>query len=128
MAAKTPEDMTRVWTEAFNRGDLDALMDCYEPDCVLTRSSGPNVVGREGIRALFGAAFVNRPRMETSVRKIITNGELALCYGDWTLRGTNPDGTPRANSGKSVEVLRRQVDGTWRYILDDPFATGVSAR
>lgn len=64
--------------------------------------------------------------MEVTTRKVISTGELALCYGEWTLRGTNADGTPRAVSGKSVEVPRRQVDGTWRYSLDDPFSTGVS--
>lgn len=126
MPAKSPEAMTRVWSEAFNGGDLDAVVDLYEPNAVLTRSSGPPIVGREAIRQAFTAFLATRPRMEATTRKVINMGEVALCYGDWSLRGTNPDGTPRAVSGKAVEVLRRQPDGTWRYILDDPFSTGVS--
>ena len=125
MGAKSPEEMIRVWVEAFNRGDLEAIVDLYEPDAVLARSSGPPTTGRAEIRQAFTAFFATRPRMEATTRTIIRTADLALCYGDWSLRGTNADGTPRAVSGKSVEVLRRQADGTWRYILDDPFATIV---
>lgn len=122
MAAKNPEEMTRVWSEAFNRGDLDALVDLYEPGAVLTRSSGPSISGREGIRQAFTAFLTGRPRIEATTRKVVSMGELAVTYGDWRLRGTNPDGSPRAISGRSVEVLRRQADGTWRYVIDDPFS------
>jgi uncharacterized protein (TIGR02246 family) len=117
--------MSRVWKEAFNSGDLDAIVDLYEPSAVLARSSGPAIVGRQAIREAFTAFLTNRPHMEVTTRKVLNMGEIALCYGDWSLRGTNADGTPRAVSGKAVEVLRRQPDGTWRYLVDDPFSTGV---
>jgi uncharacterized protein (TIGR02246 family) len=123
MPAKSPEEMTRVWSDAFNGGDLDALVDLYEPDAVMTRSSGPVIAGRDAIRQAFTAFLASRPQMEATTRKVISTGEIALCYGDWSLRGANADGTPRAVSGKAVEVLRRQPDGTWRYVLDDPFST-----
>ena len=126
MGASSPENMIRVWTDAFNRGDLEAIVDLYEPEAVLARSSGPPIVGRAAIRDAFTAFLSTRPRMEATTRKIIATGDLALCYGDWSLRGTNADGTARAASGKSVEVLRKQGDGGWRYILDDPYSTGVS--
>ena len=126
MPAKSPEEMIRVWSDAFNRGDLDAVVALYEPAAVLMRSSGPPIVGRDAIRQAFAAYPSSRPRIDASNRKVMNMGEIALIYGDWTLRGTNADGTPRAISGKSVEVLRRQADGTWCYVVDDPFSTGVS--
>jgi uncharacterized protein (TIGR02246 family) len=126
MGAKSPEDMIRVWTDAFNRGELDAIVELYEPEAVLARSSGPPIVGRAAIREAFTAFLATRPRMEATTRTVMSTADLALCYGNWSLRGTNADGTPRAISGKSVEILRKQTDGSWRYILDDPFSTGVS--
>ncbi|MBM3219451.1 MAG: DUF4440 domain-containing protein [Candidatus Rokubacteria bacterium] len=126
MRPLTPEDMTRIFSEAFNRGDLEAVVDLYEPEAVLARSSGPAIVGREAIRHAYTAYLSTRPRMDVAARAIIKTGDLALCYGEWTMRGTNADGTPRAVSGKAVEVLRRQPDGTWRFVLDDPFSTGVA--
>jgi uncharacterized protein (TIGR02246 family) len=126
MPAKSPEEMARVWSDAFNRGDLEAVVDLYEPNAVLTRSSGPVITGRDAIRQAFTAFLASRPHMEATTRKVISTDEIALCYIDWSLRGTHQDGTPRAVSGKAVEVLRRQPDSTWRYVLDDPFSTGVS--
>jgi len=37
---------------------------------------------------------------------------------------TGPDGQPTAMAGKAIEVVRRQADGTWRFIVDDPWARG----
>ncbi len=31
---------------------------------------------------------------------------------------------PAQMSGHGVEVARRQSDGTWLYVIDDPFALG----
>ncbi len=35
---------------------------------------------------------------------------------------TGPDGNPLEMSGTCAEVARRQADGTWKYVLLDPFA------
>lgn len=126
MGASSPEDMIRLWTDAFNRGDLEAIVELYEPEAVLARSSGPPIIGRAAIREAFTAFLSTRPSMKASTHKILSTADLALCYGEWSLRGTNADGTARAVSGKSVEILRKQSDGSWRYILDDPYSTGVS--
>lgn len=53
---------------------------------------------------------------------VIRNGDLALCQGEWTLQRVDPAGAASEIVGRSVEVLRRQPDGTWCYLIDDPFA------
>jgi hypothetical protein len=35
--------------------------------------------------------------------------------------GHSGTASTRANSGDTNEVIRRQADGTWRYVIDDPF-------
>ena len=39
----------------------------------------------------------------------------------WNLKGTGPDGSAVELSGESVEILRRQADGTWKFIIDSPW-------
>ena len=118
MAAQSPEDMIRVWSDAFNRGDVDALLACYEDGCTLTRPTSPPITGHSAIRALFTAMLAGRPAIGARTRKIVRGGDLALCYGEWTLHTKDPEGVPMTVDGKSVEVLRRQPDNTWKYILD----------
>ena len=39
----------------------------------------------------------------------------------WVLEGTGPDGKPIKMEGQSAEVARRQPDGTWLFVIDNPF-------
>jgi ketosteroid isomerase-like protein len=48
-------------------------------------------------------------------------GDLALTTGKWRLQGTGADGKPVDMTGQSVEVARRQADGSWRYVIDAPW-------
>jgi ketosteroid isomerase-like protein len=40
MAATTPEQIHRVFEDRFNAGDLDGLMELYEPDAAPDRPAG----------------------------------------------------------------------------------------
>ncbi|HET7755343.1 MAG TPA: hypothetical protein VFK85_15650 [Anaeromyxobacteraceae bacterium] len=47
-----------------------------------------------------------------------------LDAGRWTLEGTGEGGKPVRLEGRSVEVARRQPDGSWLYVMDAPFGVG----
>jgi ketosteroid isomerase-like protein len=58
-----------------------------------------------------------------NILKVVRVGDdLAVLYNDWTMAAKAPDGNPFEMTGKAVEVVRRQPDGSWRFVLDDPFA------
>ena len=51
MPAHTPEDVDRLFSEAFNAGDLDALMALYEPGASITAEPGGQaIIGTTAIR------------------------------------------------------------------------------
>jgi ketosteroid isomerase-like protein len=39
----------------------------------------------------------------------------------WTLNGTSPEGGPVEIAGQTSDVLRRQSDGNWLIVIDNPF-------
>lgn len=45
----------------------------------------------------------------------------------WTLTGAGPDGKPVQMSGMSSDILRRQSDGKWLIIVDNPWGTAILA-
>jgi ketosteroid isomerase-like protein len=57
-------------------------------------------------------------RMETTYG--VESGDTALLRGKWLLRGTGPDGQTVELRGNSIEILRRQSDGNWRFVIDHP--------
>jgi ketosteroid isomerase-like protein len=43
-----------------------------------------------------------------------------LTQAKWSVIGTDPDGKPVTMSGRSADVVRRQADGTWKFVIDNP--------
>jgi ketosteroid isomerase-like protein len=40
--------------------------------------------------------------------------------GNWTLKGPGPDGKDIEANGRFADVVRRQSDGSWLYVIDNP--------
>ena len=57
----------------------------------------------------------------TQVRRVFEADDLVLSFSDWNLTGAVPDGEAVEMSGQTSDVLRRQPDGTWRFVIDIPF-------
>jgi ketosteroid isomerase-like protein len=68
MAATTPEQIHRVFEDRFNAGDLDGLMELYEPDAALIAQPGSVAHGNKQARAALQGflALKGRIRLETS--------------------------------------------------------------
>jgi len=123
MTARTPEEMVRLWEEHFVAGNLDALVALYEPDAALVAQPGEVVIGTEAIREDLGGLLAMRPTFNLEGRKVLQTGDIALSFADWTLVGTSPDGEPIELAGHTSDVLRRQPDGTWRFVIDNPWGS-----
>jgi uncharacterized protein (TIGR02246 family) len=119
MPATTPEQIHRLFEEAFNAGDLDGLMELYEPDAALIAQPGSVAHGSEEARAALQGFLALKGRIRLDTKLVVTVGELAYLSNSWSLRGTGPDGNPVVLGATTAEVARRQTDGSWRYVIDN---------
>jgi uncharacterized protein (TIGR02246 family) len=111
--------MHRAFQDAFNAGDSDGLAGLYEEDAVL-RLGGQIVAGRDAIRETIDGFFAMQPVMTIETRSVLESSEgVALLDGRWTLAGTGPDGSEVRMAGRNNEVIRRQPDGAWRFLIDN---------
>jgi uncharacterized protein (TIGR02246 family) len=108
------------FARCFNAGDLEGLLDLYEPEAVFVRGPGQHVAGRAAIREALQEFLNTRGQITFRTRHAVQHGDIALLSNQWTLRGTGADGKPFTMTGKTSEVLRRQPDGRWLYIIDHP--------
>jgi len=113
MPASTPQEVHLLFKRAFNAGDVEAILALYEPDAVLVTGGKP-VSGHDAIRAAYDAFLSSGARMKLDIRIVIESGELAVLHGAWSL------GPPSATQGVSTEVVRRQPDGSWMFVIDNP--------
>jgi uncharacterized protein (TIGR02246 family) len=125
MSLSTPQDCDREFERRINAGDLEGLVALYEARATFVPQAGDPVTGAQAIRAALAGFVAMRPTLKMDVRKVVTAGDdVAVLYNDWSMSATLPDGKPLATTGKAIEVVRRQADGTWRFIADDPFGRG----
>jgi uncharacterized protein (TIGR02246 family) len=121
MGARTPEDLDRLFAQALNSGDIEALMRLYEPQAALRPAPGQVIQGHAAIRAALQGFIAMKPTIELSPRSLGQCDDLALITASWTLKGTGQDGKPVQMTGNSIEVARRQADGTWLFAIDTPW-------
>jgi ketosteroid isomerase-like protein len=129
MAVTSPDDMHRVFSEAFNRGDLDALVDLYEDEAAfLPQPGAPAVVGKGDVReALKAFVGLQDASIAIETKASVETGDLAFNIGRWCLTAVDPEGKPLTLGATTSEVLRRQPDGTWRYVIDNPWGDALVA-
>jgi ketosteroid isomerase-like protein len=121
MAVMRPEDMNSAFAEAVNSGDIGCVIALYEPEALLAPQPGARASGLEEIRAAINDLLRLGGTMASRNVWCMQVGELALLQGEWDLSGTAPDGSPLKLSSRTAEVVRRQPDGSWRYVIDHAF-------
>jgi uncharacterized protein (TIGR02246 family) len=126
MPARSPEDTHALVEAALNAGDLEGLLDAYEQDAQLVvPPDGRRVSGRAELREALRPMLALRPKARLEVVDKLEVDGLALTYGRWTMVGTEPGGAAVELEGRGTVVSRRQPDGTWLIVLDNPVGLGV---
>jgi uncharacterized protein (TIGR02246 family) len=123
MSRGTPEELLKSVVDGINAGDLEALMTLYEPDAAFAAQPGTLAHGSAGIRASLGGFIAMKGTLDLRVTRVLRASDLALVAGDWSFNGTGPGGAPVTLTGHNADVLRRQPDGSWRFVIDNPWGT-----
>lgn len=108
--ALQPEDLTRLFVERANERDFVGVAELYEEKAVMAYPPGQVTLGRDAIQALWEKILANGPHFEQEPPLP------TLISGDIALTST----APKDNAGARAQVARRQSDGTWLRLLDQP--------
>jgi uncharacterized protein (TIGR02246 family) len=106
---------------AVAAGDMNSILATFEPNAVMVGQPGMLAVGTPALREAFNHFLALKPKITIVSQDVIQAGDIALHSYTWKMSGKTPDGNPVEQSGLSVVVLRKQPDGRWLMVIDNPF-------
>lgn len=116
----SPEDVIRRFERLLGAGDVDGLLELYEPAAAFRTPAGL-VTGHDAIRGALKELVALKPVISGDIQKVVEADGTALLINRWVLDGAAPDGSAVQMSGVSADIMRRRPDGSWRVLVDDPW-------
>ena len=94
--------------EAMNAHDIEAFVDCFEPDYRSEQPAHPDraFAGREQVRANWSSIFEDVPDVRGEL--VRTAGSDAEEWGEWHISGTRRDGSRMEMRGVIINDIREQ--------------------
>jgi ketosteroid isomerase-like protein len=118
MSATSPEQICRLFQKYMAEGDLESLLDIYDPEAVFLNRAGEVKKGKEGLRGEIAPLAAAKAAFHFKIKQVVQSGDIALMHTEWTVS------SPQAMFVYAIEVARRRPDGTWRWLIGDPFTVG----
>jgi uncharacterized protein (TIGR02246 family) len=118
VAVSKPTDIHAAVEQAFNAGDLDGLVGLYEKDARMVTPGGSVAEGVDAIREQWTGFLAMNGRMTLRTRFAVEMDDIALLRNDWSFASNDAQ-----LASSAAEVVRRQSDGAWRYVIDHPFGS-----
>ncbi len=125
MPTTTPQAMLNELIDRFNAGDIDGVLTHYEPDAISIDKSGNTSTGEENLRNAFEAFFAMKAQLTLVNVKTIVTGDIGCNYSKWEITGQHSDGKILRIKGSAIDVVRRQMNGSWKIVIDNPWGTAI---
>ncbi len=111
------EEVSASFAAAANANDWGGVAALYTEDAVLMPPNGPAVEGQAAIEAFF-AAYPPFSGFTLNPVEIDGRGDLAFVRGTYSLTLEIEGMEPTPDTGKYIEIRRRQPDGSWLLAAD----------
>ena len=120
-----PIDSVAKLVQAINEADLTAAVALYEPNAVLVVRPGQLARGTAEIRDALAGFVALKATLRSEAQQVLEADNVALYVGRWSLHGTDPAGQAVILADESTDILRRQRDGRWLVVLDNPWGVQI---
>jgi ketosteroid isomerase-like protein len=117
--ANSPESAVQMVDDAFNRGDLQAVLDFYEATAVVVMEPGKLARGTAELREFFTGVMGSGVRAKQLKTNVLETDGVALFLSRWTLESPGGKNAENSNEFVATTVLRKQPNGTWKAIIDN---------
>jgi enoyl-CoA hydratase len=125
MSATQPDDLQQLFAERINAADLEGLMSLYEDTATFVGPDGASARGSAAIRERLENLLAISPHVTLLNSQTVLAGDVALISNHWRMTFAG-EKAQMSSEGTSMEVTRRQADGSWLYVIDNPSLADAS--
>lgn len=125
MKTSDPFDLITQLVTAMNAQDLETALTLFEPGASFVMKPGVVVNGTAGIRQALEGFMALKPTLTIEAQQIVQAGDVAQYCARWSIKGIDPTGAAVQLGGRSSSILRRQPDGRWLFLVDNPWGTDI---
>jgi ketosteroid isomerase-like protein len=125
MIATSPEYAVELLDRAFAQGDLGAVLSFYEEAAVVITEPGNAARGPEELTSFFVRAMQSGASAKQLKTQVIEADGVALFLSRWTLHVKDAPAGVAARTFTATTVFRKQPDGGWKILIDNPFGPSI---
>lgn len=113
-----------LWNEyaaAANAGDMERWISLWSDDGIQMPPGVPRRVGKEEIRREMQPVFdlFDTSKMTIQTEEVRILGDRAYSHGTYEFEiAPKEGGEIKSYSGKFLDILEKQVDGSWKIAID----------
>jgi uncharacterized protein (TIGR02246 family) len=108
------------WSKAAAARDVDGTVSYYSDDVSLLGPNAPIASDKQGIRGAWASLLGPGVSLSWQASKVEVSrsGDLAYVQGVYQMTSKDARGKAVADTGKFVEVWKKQADGKWKTVAD----------
>jgi len=115
------EGSARYFQNCVRNGDVESALDCFDDEAIYVTGIGTFVKGKENIRKALEQVCGLKPDLQAQRSTGFTVDNITAWVDEWTMKATLPDATKLAMKGTSSDILKKQPNGNWAYLVDNPY-------
>ena len=73
------------------------------------------------IRQVMSDLLKPKLRLEMRIEKVFQADDVALVFAEWQLTTFTPESEYEQTFGKGTDIIRRQDNNVWLFVVDNPF-------
>jgi ketosteroid isomerase-like protein len=110
-----------AWSKAAEARQAEAFVAYYTPDAILLPPNEPLATGHDAALKIIGDLMAMPGfslAWQTSRVEVARAGDLAYSQGAYRMTFNDAKGNPVNDTGKYLEIWKKQADGQWKCIAD----------
>lgn len=120
-----PADAVKYFRNCIVTGDLKGALSCFDKNAVYIERDGQEITGLDNIEKSMEHLCTWKPKIVGSKHRVTIVGNLALWVDKWSMKATMPDGNPVEMNGATSCMMKKNEEGIWLWLVDNPFAADI---